>query len=155
VTSLAALRDMPDWTPQTPLRVVTGYHNIAKRFFASNGFRWGGARPASAGTPQAPVRTGTLLCRVRADGPWHGGRQQRVPCEGHESGCACACGPRSRRHVALLSADGALEAAPAMGSADIILDLVRRGRPGKVQLGPWGWLRCEPGLGGAALGRRA
>lgn len=29
------------------------------------------------------------------------------------------------KHVALLSADGALEAAPAMGSADIILDLVR------------------------------
>lgn len=28
------------------------------------------------------------------------------------------------KHVALLSADGALEAAPAMGSADIILDLV-------------------------------
>jgi hypothetical protein len=29
------------------------------------------------------------------------------------------------QHVMLLSADGALEAAPAMGSADIILDLVR------------------------------
>ena len=47
-------------------RVVTGYHNIAKRFFAEKGFK----------------------------------------------------------HVVLLSADGALEAAPAMGSADIILDLV-------------------------------
>lgn len=58
---------MPDWTPETPLRVVTGYHNIAQRFFEREGFR----------------------------------------------------------HVALLSADGALEAAPLMGCADIILDLVR------------------------------
>jgi len=31
------------------------------------------------------------------------------------------------KSVALLSADGALEAAPAMGSADIILDLVSTG----------------------------
>lgn len=30
-------------------------------------------------------------------------------------------------HVSLLSADGALEAAPAMGAADIILDLVSTG----------------------------
>ncbi|KAG2429422.1 hypothetical protein HYH02_014077 [Chlamydomonas schloesseri] len=65
VTSLDKLRAMPDWTAESPLRVVTGYHNIAKRFFAQNGFK----------------------------------------------------------HVVLLSADGALEAAPAMGSADIILDL--------------------------------
>ena len=28
---------MPDWTAETPLRVVTGYHNIAKRFFAQVG----------------------------------------------------------------------------------------------------------------------
>ena len=48
------------------MRVVTGYHNVARRFFRDNGFE----------------------------------------------------------HVVLLSADGALEAAPAMGSADIILDLV-------------------------------
>ncbi len=34
---------------------------------------------------------------------------------------------RGFKHVALLSADGALEAAPAMGSADIILDLVSTG----------------------------
>lgn len=33
-------------------------------------------------------------------------------------------------HVALLTADGALEAAPAMGCADIILDLVSTGAPG-------------------------
>ena len=31
------------------------------------------------------------------------------------------------QHVVLMSADGALEAAPAMGSADIILDLVSTG----------------------------
>lgn len=57
---------MPDWSETKPLRVVTGYHNIARRFFSDHGFE----------------------------------------------------------HVALLSADGALEAAPLMGSADIILDLV-------------------------------
>jgi ATP phosphoribosyltransferase len=33
-------------------------------------------------------------------------------------------------HVALLTADGALEAAPAMGCADIILDLVSTGEGG-------------------------
>lgn len=32
------------------------------------------------------------------------------------------------KHVALLTADGALEAAPAMGCADIILDLVSTGQ---------------------------
>ena len=57
---------MPGWTETQPLRVVTGYHNIARRFFEMNKFE----------------------------------------------------------HVVLLSADGALEAAPLMGSADIILDLV-------------------------------
>ena len=57
---------MPEWTESSPLRVVTGYHNIARRFFKDNGFE----------------------------------------------------------HVVLLSADGALEAAPLMGTADIILDLV-------------------------------
>lgn len=69
INSLAQLRDMPDWTAETPLRVVTGYYNIARRFFKENGFK----------------------------------------------------------HFVLLSADGALEAAPAMGSADIILDLVSTG----------------------------
>jgi ATP phosphoribosyltransferase len=63
------LRDMPEWTEQTPLRVVTGYQAIAKRFFEEKGFK----------------------------------------------------------HFVLLAADGALEAHPAMGSADIILDLVRGG----------------------------
>lgn len=58
---------MPDWTETNPLRVVTGYHNVARNFFAQHGFE----------------------------------------------------------HVVLLSADGALEAAPLMGTADIILDLVR------------------------------
>ena len=56
------------------MRVVTGYHNIARRFFEERGFQ----------------------------------------------------------HVVLLSADGALEAAPLMGSADIILDLVRSHRAGKT-----------------------
>ncbi len=55
------------WTSAKPLRVVTGYNGVARRFFEERGFD----------------------------------------------------------HVVLLSADGALEAAPAMGSADIILDLVR------------------------------
>jgi len=68
VRCLDDLRAMP-WSEGTPLRVVTGYHNIARRFFAESGFD----------------------------------------------------------HVILLSADGALEAAPAMGSADIILDLVSTG----------------------------
>lgn len=68
VDTLDALRSMP-WSESSPLRVVTGYHNIARRFFAEKGFE----------------------------------------------------------HVVLLSADGALEAAPAMGSADIILDLVSTG----------------------------
>jgi hypothetical protein len=57
---------MPEWSETNPLRVVTGYHNIARRYFKEQGFE----------------------------------------------------------HVVLLSADGALEAAPLMGSADIILDLV-------------------------------
>jgi ATP phosphoribosyltransferase len=68
IDNLEQLRAMP-WSEQTPLRVVTGYQNIARKFFAEKGFE----------------------------------------------------------HVVLLSADGALEAAPAMGSADIILDLVSTG----------------------------
>ena len=60
---------MPDWTPATPLRVVTGYQNIARSFFEAKGFT----------------------------------------------------------NVRLLGADGALEAAPLMGSADVILDLVSTG----------------------------
>jgi len=69
VENIEQLRDMDCWTEETPLRVVTGYHSIAKRFFDEKGFQ----------------------------------------------------------HVALLTADGALEAAPAMGCADIILDLVSTG----------------------------
>lgn len=57
---------MPEWSETNPLRVVTGYHNVARKFFTEKGFE----------------------------------------------------------HVVLLSADGALEAAPLMGTADIILDLV-------------------------------
>ncbi|GAB4823406.1 hypothetical protein N2152v2_010452 [Parachlorella kessleri] len=68
VESLDDLRAM-GWSEQQPLRVVTGYHNLARKYFAEKGFE----------------------------------------------------------HVVLLSADGALEAAPAMGSADIILDLISTG----------------------------
>lgn len=60
---------MPEWSESNPLRVVTGYQNVARKFFQEKGFE----------------------------------------------------------HVVLLSADGALEAAPLMGSADIILDLVSTG----------------------------
>lgn len=69
---------MPDWKAETPLRVVTGYHNVARRFFERQGFR----------------------------------------------------------HVTLLSADGALEAAPLMGCADIILDLARPSTPLSRTLSP-------------------
>ena len=68
VNSIDDLKAMA-WTDESPLRVVTGYHNIARRYFEERGFE----------------------------------------------------------HVVLLSADGALEAAPAMGCADIILDLVSTG----------------------------
>jgi len=68
VQTIEELKSM-GWTEESPLRVVTGYHNIARKYFAELGFE----------------------------------------------------------HVALLSADGALEAAPAMGCADIILDLVSTG----------------------------
>lgn len=68
INTLDDLRAMP-WSEKSPLRVVTGYHNIARKFFSENNFQ----------------------------------------------------------NVVLLSADGALEAAPAMGSADIILDLVSTG----------------------------
>lgn len=68
VNTIEDLKNMP-WSASNPLRVVTGYHNIARKFFAKVGME----------------------------------------------------------HVELLSADGALEAAPAMGCADIILDLVSTG----------------------------
>lgn len=46
---------------------------------------------------------------------------------GYQSIAAKYFADKGFKHVALLSADGALEAAPAMGSADIILDLVSTG----------------------------
>ncbi len=70
VNTVDDLKNM-GWSAEKPLRVVTGYHNIARKYFERIGM------PAS--------------------------------------------------HVELLSADGALEAAPAMGCADIILDLVSTG----------------------------
>ena len=69
IDDVQALLAMPDWSPERPLRVVTGYSQVAKTFFASLNF------------------TNYELC----------------------------------------SADGALEAAPKMGYADIILDLVSTG----------------------------
>lgn len=78
VNTLEELKNL-GWTSAKPLRVVTGYNGVARRFFEKNGFD----------------------------------------------------------HVVLLSADGALEAAPAMGSADIILDLVRCVGEGVVGKGLW------------------
>ncbi len=69
ISTLIQLRSMPEWSESNPLRVVTGYQNVARKFFQEQAFE----------------------------------------------------------HVVLLSADGALEAAPLMGSADIILDLVSTG----------------------------
>ena len=69
INTLDQLHSMPEWSESNPLRVVTGYQNVARKFFQEKGFE----------------------------------------------------------HVVLLSADGALEAAPLMGSADIILDLVSTG----------------------------
>ena len=70
INSVEDLKNM-GWSEEKPLRVVTGYHNIARKYFLRIGM------------------------------------------------------PES--HVELLSAVGALEAAPAMGCADIILDLVSTG----------------------------
>jgi ATP phosphoribosyltransferase len=68
ISSLGDLRQA-SWSENRPLRVVTGYLSLAKRFFEQSGFE----------------------------------------------------------HVKLTTADGALEAAPAMGTADCILDLVSSG----------------------------
>lgn len=69
VNTLDDLKQM-GWSKENPLKVVTGYHNTAKTFFAENGMT---------------------------------------------------------DNVVFLAADGALEAAPYMGCADIILDLVSTG----------------------------
>ena len=34
VNTLEDLKSMPEWTETNPLRVVTGYHQLARRFFA-------------------------------------------------------------------------------------------------------------------------
>lgn len=105
---------------------MTGYQNIARRFFAEQRFehvvllRWGSGA--------------ALLCR----GLSPAARSAALPVPCHQKAPA-APPPRRLRprpdppqparpslpdlHC---SADGALEAAPAMGSADIILDLVRK-----------------------------
>lgn len=69
VNTIDELREMSVWNERRPLRVATGYSNIARKFFKEKDFE----------------------------------------------------------HVVLLGGDGALEAAPAMGSADIILDLISTG----------------------------
>eukprot|EP00238_Polyblepharides_amylifera_P006601 CAMPEP_0196592084 /NCGR_PEP_ID=MMETSP1081-20130531/71731_1 /TAXON_ID=36882 /ORGANISM="Pyramimonas amylifera, Strain CCMP720" /LENGTH=344 /DNA_ID=CAMNT_0041915663 /DNA_START=299 /DNA_END=1333 /DNA_ORIENTATION=- len=69
VKNLDDLKAMPEFTAEKPLRVVTGYHYIAKQYFEKVGMK----------------------------------------------------------NVVLLAADGALEAAPKMDYADIILDLVSTG----------------------------
>ncbi|KAJ4833070.1 ATP phosphoribosyltransferase 2, chloroplastic [Turnera subulata] len=69
VNSLKELAQMPQWTPEKPLRVATGFTHLGPKFMKDNGLM----------------------------------------------------------HVAFSTADGALEAAPAMGIADAILDLVSSG----------------------------
>ncbi|CAI5472489.1 unnamed protein product [Closterium sp. Yama58-4] len=69
INSIQDLIAMPQWSADNPLRIVTGYTHLGRRFFDQLGFP----------------------------------------------------------HVQLSTADGALEAAPAMGTADAILDLVSTG----------------------------
>eukprot|EP00854_Cymbomonas_tetramitiformis_P022167 gene22167-26718_t len=69
INNIDELKAMPQWTAKNPLKVVTGYHYVAREYFKKIGME----------------------------------------------------------HVQLLNADGALEALPQMGSADIILDLVSTG----------------------------
>ncbi|XP_073029097.1 ATP phosphoribosyltransferase 2, chloroplastic-like [Primulina eburnea] len=69
INSLEELARMPQWTPERPLRVATGFTYLGHRFMGENGLK----------------------------------------------------------HVTFSTADGALEAAPAMGIADAIVDLVSSG----------------------------
>lgn len=69
VNSLKELAQMPQWTPERPLRIATGFTYLGPKFLKENGLK----------------------------------------------------------HVAFSTADGALEAAPAMGIADAIVDLVSSG----------------------------
>ncbi|XP_073120740.1 ATP phosphoribosyltransferase 2, chloroplastic-like isoform X2 [Henckelia pumila] len=69
INSLEELARMPQWTPERPLRVATGFTYLGPRFMEENGLK----------------------------------------------------------HVTFSTADGALEAAPAMGIADAIVDLVSSG----------------------------
>lgn len=69
VNSMKELAEMPQWTPERPLRVATGFTYMGPKFMKENGLK----------------------------------------------------------HVTFSTADGALEAAPAMGIADAIVDLVSSG----------------------------
>ncbi|XP_047979658.1 ATP phosphoribosyltransferase 2, chloroplastic-like [Salvia hispanica] len=69
INSLKELAEMPQWTPERPLRIATGFTYLGPKFMKDNGLS----------------------------------------------------------HVTFSTADGALEAAPAMGIADAIVDLVSSG----------------------------
>ncbi|KAL1546073.1 ATP phosphoribosyltransferase 2, chloroplastic [Salvia divinorum] len=69
INSLKDLAEMPQWTPERPLRIATGFTYLGPKFMKDNGLN----------------------------------------------------------HVTFSTADGALEAAPAMGIADAIVDLVSSG----------------------------
>lgn len=69
INSVSQLAQMPQWTAEKPLRIVTGFSYLGPKFMKEKGFK----------------------------------------------------------HVSFSSADGALEAAPAMGIADAIVDLVSSG----------------------------
>ncbi|XP_042046185.1 ATP phosphoribosyltransferase 2, chloroplastic-like [Salvia splendens] len=69
INSLKELAEMPQWTPERPLRIATGFTYLGPKFMKDNGLN----------------------------------------------------------HVTFSTADGALEAAPAMGIADAIVDLVSSG----------------------------
>uniref|UniRef100_A0A0D9VP82 ATP phosphoribosyltransferase n=1 Tax=Leersia perrieri TaxID=77586 RepID=A0A0D9VP82_9ORYZ len=69
INTLEELANMPEWTQERPMRVVTGFGYLGEKFLRENGFK----------------------------------------------------------HVSFLAGDGALESYPAMGMADIIVDLVSSG----------------------------
>jgi ATP phosphoribosyltransferase len=69
INTLEDLANMPEWTQERPLRVVTGFGYLGEKFMRENGFN----------------------------------------------------------HVSFLAGDGALESYPAMGMADVIVDLVSSG----------------------------
>lgn len=98
-------RPLSQWK-ERPLRVVTGYRYVAQSFFAKHNFTNYGECSAAARTDD---QTSHLSLSARCY---------------HPTSSSLALCPLSPE---LCSADGALEAAPKMGYADIILDLVSTG----------------------------